>query len=88
MNVYRYRGDNGRRGAALIIAMIFVAMFSALSLGVLTMSSTNVQVADNHRKTNRALMSAKSGLDVSKYWIGRVYMPGDTAANARFDQLV
>jgi len=40
MNVYRYRGDNGRRGVALIIAMIFVALFSALSLGMLTMSST------------------------------------------------
>ncbi len=87
MNVYRYRGDNGRRGVALIIAMIFVALFSALSLGMLTMSSTNVQVANNYRKANRALVSAQSGLDVSKYWVGRVYMPGDTTASARFDQL-
>jgi len=87
MNVYRYRGDNGRRGVALIIAMIFVALFSALSLGMLTMSSTNVQVANNYRKANRALVCAQSGLDVSKYWVNRVYMPGDTTASARFDQL-
>jgi hypothetical protein len=67
--------------------MIFVALFSALSLGMLTMSSTNVQVANNHRTANRALMCAQSGLDVSKYWVSRVFMPGDTTASARFDQL-
>jgi len=51
------------------------------------MSSTNVQVADNHCKANRALESAQSGLEVMNYWLGRVNMPGTVAPGDRFTTL-
>ena len=85
----RYKGKNKtlRHGAALVIAMIFLAIFSSLALAMLTMSSTNVQVADNHCKANRALESAQSGLEVMNYWLGRVAIPGTVAPGDRFTNL-
>ncbi|HIJ67490.1 MAG TPA: hypothetical protein HPP87_00245 [Planctomycetes bacterium] len=87
MNRYKGRNRHLRRGAILIIAVIFVAVFSSFGLAVLTMSSTNVRVADNQQKANRALESAQSGLEVMKYWLGRVAMPGDTTPADRFSTL-
>jgi hypothetical protein len=87
MNKFRGRDKNIRRGAVLIIAMIFVVIFSSLGLAMFKMSSTNVQLADNHRQGNRALESAQSGLEVVRYWMGRVCMPGTTAPADRFTTL-
>ncbi len=84
MNSYKGRNRDVRQGAVLIIAVIFVAIFSSLGLALLTMSSTNVQVANNHYKANRALESAQSGLEVMRYWLGRVAMPGSTSPGDRF----
>jgi len=88
MNRYKGRNRYLRHGAVLIIAVIFVAIFSSLALAMLTMSSTNVQVADNHYKTNRALESAQSGLEVMRYWLGRVAILGDVSPGDRFTYLV
>ena len=87
MNSYKGRNRDVRQGAVLIIAVIFVAIFSSLGLAILTMSSTNVQVADNHHKANRALESAQSGLEVTRYWLGRVAMPGTVTPADRFTTL-
>ncbi len=87
MNRYKGRNRYLRHGAVLIIAVIFVAIFSSLALAMLTMSSTNVQVADNHYKANRALEGAQSGLDVMRYWLGRVAILGDVSPGNRFTYL-
>ena len=55
-----------RKGIALMMCLIFMAIFSALTVGLMTTSSTNAQVADNHRKTNTAMNSALSGLECAK----------------------
>ena len=44
-----------RRGAALIISMIFVAIFSSLAIAMLSMSSTNIRIAGNHHASKAAL---------------------------------
>ena len=75
------------RGTALIVSMIFIAIFSSLALAMFTMSSTNVRIADNHRKGNRALTSALSGLEVVRYLLSPVYMPGIITASDRFSYL-
>ncbi|MCX5635398.1 MAG: pilus assembly PilX N-terminal domain-containing protein, partial [Planctomycetota bacterium] len=56
-----------RTGAALIVSMIFVLVFSALAVSLATISSTNVQLADNQRTVNCALTAAQSGIDCAKY---------------------
>ncbi|MHC5060458.1 MAG: pilus assembly PilX family protein [Planctomycetota bacterium] len=87
MNCCKGRNKHFRDGAVLIIAVIFVALFSSLGLAILTMSSNNVQMADNHHQANRALESAQSGLEVMRYWLGRVAMPGTVVPDDRFDTL-
>jgi hypothetical protein len=56
---------------ALILCLIFMAIFSALTAGLMTTSTTNAQVADNHRKTNTAMNSAMSGLEIARYYIAQ-----------------
>jgi hypothetical protein len=67
-----------RKGAILIVAMIFVLIFAALAVSMATMSGTNVQIASNQRKADYALGSATSGLEVERYWLKSVMMPNTT----------
>ncbi len=66
---YMKMNKDSRRGAILIVAMVFMVIFSSLAFSMLTMSSTNVQVADNHHQANLALTNAHSGLEVLRYWL-------------------
>jgi hypothetical protein len=61
-----------RKGAALIMAMIFVILFASLAIGVATISDTNVQIASNQHRANLAFATAESGLEVMRYWLSRV----------------
>lgn len=69
------------KGMALIIAMIFVVVFSALAIAMSSMSSSNVQMASNHHEANVAFANAESGLEAIKYWLSRISMPGATSAS-------
>ncbi len=59
--------SKNRRGAVLIVSMIFVLIFSALAVSMATLSGTNVQLASNQHKVNSALSAAQSGLECGKY---------------------
>ncbi|HSV27120.1 MAG TPA: pilus assembly PilX N-terminal domain-containing protein [Sedimentisphaerales bacterium] len=67
-----------RKGVALIVAMIFLAIFGALAVAMSSMSRTNVQAATNQAKAGRALASAESGLDIMRYAMQQVVIPGRT----------
>jgi hypothetical protein len=82
MNCRRYR-----KGAVLLLSMIIVAILAAWAVSISSMTDTNVQLAENQRKVNLARTSTESGLDILRFWLGRVYMPGDTAPNERFNCL-
>lgn len=62
-----------RRGIALVISLIFLVVFSALAVTMFTLSSTNIQVAGNHHKSNTAITAAMSGLECGKYILARTY---------------
>jgi len=66
------------RGAALILSMIFILIFSALGVSMAIFSGTNVQLASNQHKVGCALASAESGLEVMRYWLSSVEIPGLT----------
>ena len=68
-----------RRGAVLIISMIFVLIFSSLAVSLATMSGTNVQLASNQHKLNSTLSAAHSGLEAMQYWMGRITIPDSTS---------
>jgi Tfp pilus assembly protein PilX len=77
-----------RKGAVLIVAMIFVLIFSALAISMATMSSTNSQLASNQHKVDCALGGAESGLDVERYWLDTVIFPHDTPVNKYFSTIM
>jgi len=77
-----------RSGAILIIAMIFVVVFSALAVCMATLSGNNVQLASNHHQLGCALASAESGLQVMRYWLTRVTIPNSTAQEDYFATIV
>ncbi len=68
----RLLSSQNRRGAALIISMIFVLVFSALAVSMATLAGTNVQVASNQHKVNSALSAAQSGLECAKFTVATV----------------
>lgn len=72
-------GSKSRKGAALILSMIFVLIFSALAASIATFSGTNVQISDNQRQANRALVSAQSGLEVMRYYLSGIKVSGSIA---------
>lgn len=69
------------------MALLFVAIFSALSVGMFTMSGRNSVAAANLHRVNQARSSAESGLEVMRYYMGKVEIPGTTAESQRFAQV-
>jgi Tfp pilus assembly protein PilX len=77
-----------RSGSALLISMIFVIVFSALAISMAALSGANVQIAENQCKADSARTCAESGLQITRYWLSRVALPGTTPTSQRFEQTV
>jgi hypothetical protein len=77
-----------RKGAVLIVAMIFVVIFSALAVSMASMSGINAQLASNHHKVDCALGSAASGLEVQRHWLTPIAMPSSTPINKYFSTIM
>jgi hypothetical protein len=65
----------GRRGAVVVLAMIFIAVFAALAIAMATVSGSNLQMASNQCQLNRALHAAQSGLECAKFLVKTVTLP-------------
>jgi Tfp pilus assembly protein PilX len=77
-----------RDGAALIVSMIFILIFSALAISMATLAGTNTQLASNQHKVDCALASAGSGLEEKRYWLSSVTMPSSTPPSNYFSTIV
>ncbi len=84
----RKSSHSKRYGTVLILSMIFVVIFSALAISMLTLSGTNAQLASNQHKVDYALASAESGLEVERYWLNRVMMPSTTPVSSYLSEIV
>jgi hypothetical protein len=62
-----------RRASALLISLMFVLIFSALPISMVTLSSTNLQSASNHHNVSTALATAEPGQEVIRYWLSRAH---------------
>ncbi len=71
----------GRRGSALVLSILFVAVLSAMAVAMATVSGANVQVAHNQSQSGRALASAHSGLEVLRYYLQDVSIPIGSPSN-------
>lgn len=89
----RKRYCKNHKGIALVVAMIFVAIFAALSVGFLSLSSANTQISSNHKQGNNALNAALSGLEMVRYWcsnpavVNLDYTPKEDYYDTFFDRL-
>lgn len=79
---------NGEKGIAFVMALIFVALFSALSIAMFNMSGTNVRVARNFHQANLARSAAESGLEFVRYWLDQVTIVGHIPEDARYSHLI
>ncbi|MBN2591799.1 MAG: pilus assembly PilX N-terminal domain-containing protein [Sedimentisphaerales bacterium] len=70
-------------GAVMVIAMIVLLVISSLAVSIAAMSGTNVQLASNQHKTNRARACAESGFDIVRYWLSRVSVSGSSDSDER-----
>lgn len=77
-----------RKGAALLLSMIVLAILSAWAVSICSMSGTGVQLAENQREVNSTRVCAESGLGILRFWLNQVSMPGTTAASAKFSNVV
>ena len=77
----------GRKGIALVISMIFVFTFAAFGIAFCTSSGTNVKAANNQRLANSALASTDSGLNILRFWLSRVAIPGSVLPMNRLDSV-
>mgnify|MGYP005843125179 CR=1 FL=1 len=70
-----------RRGAAAVLAMMFLTMFVTLSLAMYTSATLNVQSAQNLSDVDRARAAAESGLRWMQYRFVKMSRPKTTVGN-------
>jgi len=76
-----------QRGSALVLSIMFIAIFSSLAVSLATLSGANVQVAENHQKAGTTRACADSGLEVVRYWMSQVAISGTTDSDERFSAI-
>ncbi len=67
-----------RRGAAAVLAMLFLTIFATLTVGMMSMSTLNMQGAANLSAVDRARAAAESGLRWQAYRFQRMSLPSDS----------
>ena len=77
-----------RNGAALVLSMIFVLIFSALAVSMASMSGVNVQIADNQHHVNSTLAAAHSGMEIIRYHLSNITVPGNIDDENRLSYVV
>jgi Tfp pilus assembly protein PilX len=70
-----------QRGAAAVLAMIFLLLFSTLTVAMYGMAGVNVQSAENLSDAARAQQAAESGVQWMAYRFNRMARPKTTVGN-------
>jgi hypothetical protein len=68
-----------RKGSALLLSVIVLAVLSSWAVFICSVSGTNLQIAENQQKGDSARASAESGLEITRYWLSKIMMPSSTA---------
>jgi type II secretory pathway pseudopilin PulG len=73
------------QGSALVLSLVFIAVFASLATALLAVSGASVQLAENLRKADATRASAESGLEVMRYWLSQIVLTA--APEERFNEL-
>src|SRR5687768_3853832 len=71
----RLRRDTARRGIASLMAMLYIAIFSALALGFYAATTTASQVAHNEQQATSARLAAEAGVAFTRYHLASLDVP-------------
>lgn len=69
------------KGIVLVLTMIFLVVFTCLTVALASFSGINLQIAKNNRNANYARYSAESGIEVLRHWLSHVKFSGNTDPN-------
>lgn len=75
------------KGIALVIAMVFVTIFSTLAMALFKFSSNNTITAANLHQANEARRAAESGLEVIRYHLAQFEVSSTVPEEERFARL-
>jgi hypothetical protein len=67
-------------GIVMVVAMIFILIFSALAASMAALANANTQMASNQHKMDAALVAAQSGLECAQY-VARTVTLASTGLN-------
>jgi len=74
--------NNRDRGAAAVLAMMFLVIFSSLAAAMAIVSQGNLTTADSSLKINRSLAAAETGMQFMVYRLNQVTQGDATAGTA------
>ncbi|HMB94430.1 MAG TPA: hypothetical protein VKK61_00160, partial [Tepidisphaeraceae bacterium] len=75
------KNNHNRRGAAAVLAMMFLALMATLTLAMYSMTTSNVQVAENFDGVVQAQSAAEAGLRWTTYRFVHMARPKTTTGN-------
>ncbi len=67
-----------RNGSVLVTSMLVLVLVSAMAVALAGVGGANLQIASNQQHANQAFANAESGLEVMRFWLGRVKVPSST----------
>jgi len=68
-----------RTGVAYVLAMLYVLLFTVLSIGFFAASTLSMQIARNDRSAADAQSAAESGMQFARQQLGRIDIPESIA---------
>lgn len=66
------------KGIAFIITMIILAIIAVLALSLAAISSSTLQITDNHQKASNALACAHSGIEILRHFLDGINAATDS----------
>jgi len=79
MTLGRNREPRRKRGMAIVVALVFVAIFACLAVALAMASTSNLVVARNRVEINQAIGLMESGLMLAQREMGGLSVTGDDA---------
>jgi hypothetical protein len=75
-----------RRGTTAVLAMLYLVLFSTLSVGFYASVNTSVQIAGNEQRGVRARLAAESGMEFMKLQLATLGIPAGTQGSELVNQ--
>lgn len=76
-----------RTGAACVLAMMYVVLLAALSLGFFASTTMSAQISANEDRVFTARLAAESGMEWVRYQLASTTIPAETHPTLVFDEL-